>query len=454
MTGVQTCALPILVSVDITGRKGSNFVVTDQAGARVQSSSEIMDGRLMLSFTADNVPSLGYKTWYLKKGSAGGINAEVINGSNFCENRFYRIVLGNGGLKELYDKEAGRQVLNTTKYSGGDILHFCYNGNGAVEFVRITPVNYDGYESLSMKQQQWKLVSASEVSSVFEAAVSISNFTVVQRVIIYHQLKKIDVEYDIPDWPGIHNRQIRAVFPLAVNEEQVTYAGQMGIVNVGKDELNMAPRGWSWEGTYRQMPREIHPRESENFVSAANNDFGFTMSTSLAVADWINPGRESVDYPVLQGIMLSSHKSCHYLGNWYHQKGSHSFRFSISSHQSGWKNGYQSGVEGNHPLIAVFKHQPGMGNLPAELSFVKVSSPLVRLTTLKMADNGNGFILRFVNMENIDRQVDLSIWRPAEGLIKTNLIEEDLNDTGQKGKDLKINIGKNSIDTYRIILNK
>ena len=442
-----------VVSVEITGRKSTDLIVTDWAGTRVASSIKTIDGKLMLSFTADNVPSLGYKTWYLKKGQAGNFKTEVINGSNFCENRFYRIELGNGGITALYDKEGDRQVLYTTKYSGGDILHFGYNGNGAGEFVRITPVNYEGYESLSMKSQQWKLVSASELSSVFEAKASMSNFTVIQRVIVYHQVKKIDVEYDIPDWPGIHNRQIRAVFPLAMNEAQVTYDVPMGIVNVGKDELNMAPRGWSWEGTYRQMPREIHPREIENFVSASNSDFGFTMSTNLAVADWIDPGRESVDYPVLQGIMLSSHKSCHYLGNWYHQKGSHSFRFTISSHKTGWQNGSQSGVEGNHPLIAIIRDKPGKGDLPSELSFVKVSSPLVRVTTIKKADNGNGFIMRFVNMESTDRQVDISIWRPAEGLIKTNLIEEDINDTGQKGKDLKINIGKSSVETFRVILN-
>ena len=443
-----------VVSVDITSVKGSAWRVSDQSGKLLPSRSETRGGKVILSFTADNVPALGYKTWYLKKDGVSSINAGVINGSNFCENKFYRVELGNGGITRLTDKETGKQVFNTNKYSGGDILHFGYNGNGAGEFVRITPVNYDAYESLSMKQQLWKLVSASEVSSVFEASASMSNFTVIQRVIVYHQLKKIDVEYDIPDWPGIHNRQIRAVFPLAMDNALVTYDVPAGIVQAGKDELNMAPRGWSWEGTYRQMPREIHPREIENYISAGNKDFGFTMSTNLAVADWIDPGRESVDYPVLQGIMLSSHKSCHYLGNWYHQKGSHSFRFTISSHKSGWENAFPFGVEGNHPLMAVVKDQPGKGSLPSELSFVSISSPLVRVTTIKKADNGNGFIMRLVNMENVDRQVDLTLWKPAGSVIRTNLIEEDLSDTGQKGTALKINIGRNSIETYRLILNK
>jgi alpha-mannosidase len=440
-----------VVRVDISSRKGSGWIVTDSGGKSLPSSVLKEGANIFISFLAENIPSIGYKVFYLKSGKTNPVT-DIITGSNFCENRFYRLTLGNGGITGLYDKELKRQVLNTTKYAGGDVLHFGYNGNGAGEFVRITPVNYEGYESLSMKQQQWKLLSSDNVSAVYEASAAMSNFTVIQRITVYHQEKKIDFEYDIPDWPGIHNRQIRAVFPLSMDEAQITYDVPMGIVNVNRDELNMVPRGWSWEGTYRQMPCEIHPREIENFVSSSNSDFGFTMSTNLAVADWIDPGRESVDYPVLQAIMLSSHKSCHYLGNWYHQKGSHKFHFSISSHSPGWQNGYHFGIEGNHPLLTITRDMQQKGILPEETSFVKVSSPLVKITAIKKDKGNNSFIMRLVNVENVDKQTDISLWNPAVKVVKTNLIEEDINDTGQKGSDVRLNVGKNSIETYRIIL--
>ena len=66
--------------------------------------------------------------------------------------------------------------------------------------------------------------------------------------------------------------------------------------------------------------------------------FGVTMSSCVAVCDWIDPSREMADYPILQGILLSSHKSCHGEGNWYHQTGTHSFHFSITTHEEGrWR---------------------------------------------------------------------------------------------------------------------
>ncbi|MBK9391277.1 MAG: alpha-mannosidase [Bacteroidetes bacterium] len=438
-----------IVDVDVTNMKGPGWIITDSEGKTVPSSVSEKGSGKYVSFIASEVPSVGYKTYYIKQGTGKSLS-EVQTGNNFCENSFFRIEFGQGGITELYDKQLKRELLNTTKYAGGDLLHFGYNGNGAGEFVRITPLNYDGYEALSMKKQVWSLKSNTAVSSVFESTAAMSNFTVKQIITVYHQIKKIDFEYEIPDWPGVHNRQIRAVFPLAMKEAQVTYDVPMGIVNVNKDELNISPRGWSWEGTYRQMPREIHPREIENFVSASNSNFGVTMSTNLAVIDWVDPGRESVDYPVLQGILLSSHKSCHYLGNWYHQKGSHSFRFTLSSHLPGWENGYQSGVEGNHPLYHVVIDKPRKGALPAEMSFLSVASPLVRVTALKKDDKSNSLILRLVNMESQNKTVNIKIWFPATSFIKTNLIEEDIVNTGQKGKDLKIELGKNSIETYRI----
>jgi alpha-mannosidase len=174
------------------------------------------------------------------------------------------------------------------------------------------------------------------------------------------------------------------------------------------------------------------------------------MSTNLAVADWIDPGRESVSYPVLQGILLSSHKSCHYLGNWYHQAGSHHFRLSLTSHKPGWTNGYQFGVEANHPLFPVLREKAQSGTLPEELSFISVSSPLTRITALKKSESGNSLILRLTEMERKDRDTELKMYFPVKALLKTNLVEEDPAETGQKDKNLLLKTGKSSVETYRL----
>ena len=442
-----------IATVDISGLKGTEWIVSDEKGKVIPSQIIINGTERSLTFEAQNIPSLGYKTYFLKTGRTQS-DSEIKAGSNYYENRFYSVKLGPGGITSLTDRELGRQVFNSTKYAGGDLLSLGYSGNGAGEFTQVTPTNFDGSESLSMKDRTWSLISNGPVYASFESTGVLRDFTVRQVITIYHHIKRIDFEYDIPDWKGEHNRQLRVAFPLKMSDSRVSYDVPMGIVNVGRDELNRVPLGWAWGGSYRQMPAEINPREIENFMSASDDYMGVTMSTNLAVADWIDPGRESVDYTVLQGILLSSHKSCHGEGNWYHQKGSHRFRFSFTSHKAGWKNGYHFGVEGNHPLFTVVKDKPQKGTLPAELSFVSVSSPFVRVTALKKGDNDNSLIIRMVEMEGVDKKVDLKLWLPAVSFIRTNLIEEDIRDTSQKGKELNIDLGRNSIETYKIRLNK
>ena len=439
------------VNLDISGKKGSDWIVTDATGKAIPSFL-INDGKgKTIRFEAEKVPSLGYKTYMLRKGKAT-VAEEVKAGSNFYENRFYSVQFGPGGITSLYDKELKREVFNTSKYSGGDLLSLGYNGNGAGEFITITPTSFDGYETMSMKNAKWNLAGNSSLSAQYESVISIRNFTVKQVITLYHHTKRIDFEYDIPDWPGEHNRQVRVAFPLNMSDSQITYDVPMGVLNAGKDELSMSPLGCSWEGTYRQMPAAIHPREIENFISASDLNIGVTVSTNIAVADWIDPGRESADYPVLQGILLSSHKSCHSLGNWYHQTGGHHFRFTLTSHQPGWKNGYHFGVEGNHPLYSVLKERSQSGTLPEELSFISSSSPFVRITALKKSESTNSLILRLVEMEGKDQNVAIKLYYPVKSLFRTNIIEEEEKDTGQKGKSLNIELGNNSIETFRIDL--
>ncbi len=442
-----------VVKVDISGMKGNEWLVHDANGNVVPSQIEKLIDKKIISFAVEGVPSIGYKTFYLKKGKSN-LGSDVETGLNFYENKFYLVEFGQGGITKLFDKEIGKNIFNTTKFAGGDVLSLGYSGNGAGEFVQITEPNMVNYETLGMNEASWKLKAVGSVYASYEASYKMRNFTVIQTVRIYHHVKKIDFDLEVPDWTGEHNRQLRVAFPLNMEAAQVTYDVPNGIVNVNQDELKISPRGWSWGGTYRQMSNEIHPREIENFITASNEDFGVTVSTDLSVADWIDPTRESVDYPVLQGILLSTHKSCHGEGNWYHQTGGHKFSLSITSHKSGWKNGYHFGVEGNHGFSHKLKQKSQNGDLPEEKSFLSVSCPFVKVSTLKKADEENTLVLRLVEMEGVDKEVDIELFEPVKELLKTNLIEETEKDkpTGQNGNSLKFKINKNAIDTYKLKL--
>ncbi len=435
--------------VDISHLKGSDWLVESSKGENVPTQLINSENKKELIFSLKDMPSIGYKTFTIKKGKRE--NPEISVGANYCVNEFYNIQLGQGGITRLFDKEFGKDVFNTTAMVAGDLFHMGYNGNGAGEFVTITSPNYGGMERAHEKQSSWSLVESGAVYSKFKSEYKMKGFSVEQIITVYHQKKQIDLAYHIPDWSGEHNRQLRVMFPLNMAKSaRVSYDVPMGMVHVGKDELTMRPGGSAWGGTYLQKPEEIHPREIQNFMTANDSGFGFTMSTNVVTADYIDPSMNSADYTVINSVLLSTHKSCHGEGNWYHQKGSHSFKFSITSHSEGWKNGFHFGVEGNHPLHSLIRLNKQKGELPAEKSFVSISNPFAIVTTMKKAEDDSDVVIRLLEAEGSDKNVEIRVNGEFESISKTDMIEENPEKLHLKGKVLQLQLGKNAVETYKI----
>lgn len=435
-------------TADISHLNGNDWVVESSNGEKVPTQLITSENKKELVFSLKEMPSIGYKTFTIKKGKSE--NPEISVGPNYCDNQFYTMQLGQGGITKLYDKEFQKDVFNTTAMVAGDLFHMGYNGNGAGEFVTITAPNYGGMERAHEKESSWTLVESGAIYSKFKSEFKMKGFSVEQIITVFHQKQQIDLEYNIPDWAGEHNRQLRVMFPLNMEKSaQISYDAPMGMVHVGKDELTMRPGGSAWGGTYLQKPEEIHPREIQNFMTANGSGFGFTMSTNVVTADWIDPSMNSADYPVINSVLLSTHKSCHGEGNWYHQKGSHSFKFSITSHNEGWKNGFHFGVESNHPFPTIVRPNKQKGELPAEMSFVSTSNPFAVITTIKKAEDDNDVVIRLLEAEGRDKNVEIKLNQEFESISKTDIIEENPENLHLKGKTLQLQLGKNAVETYK-----
>ncbi len=430
----------------------SNYYVIDQNGNVVPSQISTQKGIRTLEFVASKLPSLGYATFYLKKGrKTFKVNKTVK--PNALWNQFYEMRLGKGGMTYLLDRESNKEVVKTTRFAGGDILSMKYDGNGAGEFTQMTAPKMDGFDKTSLHTGNWKIVNDGAVYTLYENRVKFKHANIVQHIKVHHHIKKIDFSIDILDWDGTHNREFRFALPLDMEETTIKYEVPLAIAEVRKSEMKQAPRGWSWVGTYDQKPVEIHPREVMNFISSEKDGFQVTLASGVAVADWIDPTRESVEYTVLQGILMASHKSCHGEGNWYHQTGDHHFEFSITSHQASDAIAYKFSNDAHHPLqVCSQKTKNKEGSLPESKSFFDISNPMVRVTTIKKAEDEDALVLRLVELDGKDSQPTISLPKEASKVIKTNLIEEDAETLNLSGKDIKIDIGHNAIETYKIIL--
>jgi alpha-mannosidase len=195
----------------------------------------------------------------------------------------------------------------------------------------------------------------------------------------------------------------------------------------------------------------MHPRGIENWIGASNSSFGVTMSSSVAVADWIDPTTNPIPNQVLQPILIASRKSCHWEGNDYLQTGNHTFRFSITSHQPGWINGASFGRQANEQLLHVWAdHKLSDASLPESLSFFKTDQANVLISTVKKAEDSDESIVRLVDLEGKDKLVKLESFKNINQAELTNLIETTIKSLPSSGNNLQINLGHNSIETIKI----
>jgi len=447
---------PVVVTLP---RAAGNYQVVDShdqpvASQELPQESNQPQGEVRITFVAQNVPAIGYKTYYavaadkMKKSAAPKPKIE----GNLCENDFYRIVLNPGGIGSIYDKQLGKELLRTDKFLGAEIFTMQSVGNGAGEFTQVQQPTMDGFDQLSRHQPQWQLCESGPVRAAFALEQKLTNCTIRQKLIVYHGLKRIDCEAAIISWTGDPYREFRLAWPLNASQAAISYEVPIGVVQVGKDEI-LGAAGFAYgEVDYSQPCKDVRPREVQNFINASDGNVGVTMSSSVSVCDYVDPTSNPVQYPMLQPILLASRKSCHGNGNWYLQEGDHYYRFSLFSHKPGWKNGYRDAIQANNPLLPVMQRSADpQANLPDEKSFCSVSEDNVIITTLKKCDDDDNLIVRCYDAEGKDAEAKLQLFVQLAGAELTNIIEEEGQQIPCKKDGLSLKIGHHSIETIKLL---
>jgi len=411
----------------------------------------------LLEFIAAEVPALGYKTYYLRKFEppSGPVTGAVTGPPlRTVENDFYRVALVPGGVASLYDKELGREILNTQKFLGFEVLTMRSVGNGAGEFGRVQQPTMEGFDKTSRLKPDWHLIAAESggVKDVYAFEQPFSGCTVREKLIVYRTIKRIDCEVSLLGWDGDPYREFRLALPVAADQGRVAYEIPFGVLEVGSGEAKGTGGPAYGNLVYDEVMSDIRPREVQNFLYAGDDSFGLTLTTSVAVNDYKDPTSDPVPYPVLQPILLASRRSCHGEGNWYLQEGDHHYRFSLTSHAPGWRNGYRAGIAANDPLVAIVSPaaRPDAG-LPESLSFLPYSASNLVLSTLKKAETGDAVILRLYDIEGKDTETDVRLVVPVRTAVRTNIIEEEGAALKPRQGRLVLPVGHHAVETVKLV---
>jgi len=407
-----------------------------------QTSNELYydDGSLKsfdISFIAENIPSIGYSTYYLTNDKIAPITNLAKANISFYENPFYKINFGKGGIDQVYDKKFNKELFVTDNFKVGDVFTMQSVGNGAGEFGDVQQPSMEGFDKVSEHSPEWEILEDGPVYTKYRLEQQILHAIVRQDVILYHDLKRIYFDTSLINWSGELYREFRTTFPINMENAEIAYEVPFGSVRVGKDEIKTAGE------RYTPLCKDVHPRAIIDWISSTDDDISITLSSSVAAADWIDPTEHNIGNPVLQNLLLASRTSCHWEGNEYSQAGNHDFQNVLTSNIAGSIQGQKIAKQKNDPLHIIVHPDTSIKSfLPESLSFFSIDNQNVMISAIKKAEDSDELVIRLFDTEGKNSTVDLKSYFKINNLQQTNIIEENPVPV----KDLKVS--KFGIETF------
>jgi alpha-mannosidase len=380
-------------------------------------------GTVRLAFVATEVPAVGCRSFVLRRAPSAPPADAALTGEHL-ENSHYLLAFGAGGIKRLYDKARQVEVLRTAKYEGGEVLQFTALGAAWEDPQAVSLTEFD-----RTSNHEFPIVSLrrTPIGAVAVREAKFKHFTLRQQFKIYDELPRVDTDIELLDWDGSPEIELRAVFPVNLDEARLSYETPFGAAEVGKDEIDYTrlPSNAASQ-FYPQKYGGDHAlafRQAINWIDASSPNFassGVMAASDTTVHLFRDPAESPVGYPVLQHVLLASRKSMAWNPQyWFTQKGTHRYRMTLLPHGGDWRERYRDAIGYNYRL-SVFTGEGAASGPGLELA----PHSLV-LTAFKKSEEDGRLVIRFYEAEGNRSHAHIKLRRPIRRAWRTNLIEDD-----------------------------
>ena len=455
-----------LVSVDLA--KGKQLV--DLCSKKVVPVEIVKTGGGFnrVRFLATDVPSLGYKVFSIQAQPKTTITTQVLS-SSILESPYYKVELDpeTGSVRSIYDKQLKRDIVNQESpyrfgqylyVSGGDQtpnsliqysphyhrpdVHIHKASGGRVEKIELTP-----YGVVAHLQSQ-----------------DTNTPSIKTEIRLFNDEKKIEFVEDVTKKTVTTKEAVYFAFPFAMSRPQFSYEIQNGVVNPEKDMYPGAGHEWF---------------SVQHWVSVQEGGISATLmplDSSLVTLGDINRGEWPVEFGERRGTVFSYVMNNYWTFNYRAGQGGHfRFHFIVTSAAStnqtqlsrrGWEEitplevdhiTWQDKSESSQIQGADIRSKSTeISSQPlgrTEDSFLTVHDPYILLETWKTAEDGNGTILRFLDLGGPERMVRVCLPKVnIKEVIQTDSVERDQGKLTIEGKhDFTFPVRRNGIVTVRVI---
>jgi len=358
-------------------------------------------------FLAQDVPSVGYKAYAMKPTQQPLPTPPVTTEGTF-ENQYYRVVLDaeSGAVKSIFDKELNKELVNTSSpyrfnqylyVTGADRLP-----NRAVQYSSVAPVpefSIHGAGSgrlVSVTHQPFGVVARLESQGMNTPKIE-------TEVILFNGQKKIEFINRVKKTKVYTKESIYFAFPFAMERPQFRYEIQNGFVDPSRDQLPGAGKEWF------SVQHWVAAEEGGVSVALVPVDASLVCLGDIFRATW--PKEFGQRPGTILSYVMNNYWDTNYAAG---QGGNFTFRYVLTSGDQLQPAGLSRlGWEEMTPAeVDQITSQDKALDTPRPLdaaqgSFVQVDQPNVVLVTWKVAEDGDGTILRFLEVGGQAKPVEV-----------------------------------------------
>ncbi len=354
------------------------------------------DGWRKIRFTAEDVPPMGYKAYSIRSLEAAKHKPNEKTSGETMENSFYRLTVDKqtGAIISLYDKSANRELadgrarymLNEYLYvSGGEgsLILNCTFGTAPANLQVETPTAAEIVENVKTPLGQRIVVVAKSKNTP----------RIQSEYLLYDSIKRVDILNTIEKDETRAKEAVYFAFPFAAEKPGLEYQIQNGWCRPNEDQMPGACREWF---------------TPQNLVHVSDGNFSVAWSTPdapLVTLTDINRGKWLSHLPIANGHVYSYALNNYWFTNYRaEQGGTFVFRYSITSGSGLSREALARFDEDTRTPIFAYPHLSSFSAAIAQSgrpmpagggSFLALDAPNLEIVTLKEAEDGEGFILRF-----------------------------------------------------------
>ncbi|WP_026486778.1 alpha-mannosidase [Caldanaerobius polysaccharolyticus] len=367
-----------------------------------------------ITFTAENVPGCGYKTYYLKKtispSDVGGARV-AFDGMNekVIENEYLklRVESGSGAIVSLVDKKSNVEYVPQGKKLGIlQVLHEAPNNMSAWVIGQIlgtTDLDKDAY---------LEIVERGPVKATIRTRRKYNKSEIIMDISLYTGIPRVDFKLDV-NWLEIGDKNygapfLKIAFPINASSTCATYEIPFGSIKRDKGEDVPAQKWVDIMG---------------------KDDKGGRLG--LCIVNDCKYGFDHIDDALRMSLIRSTFNP-----DPLPELGKHEIEFAVYPHGGQWKDSDSTrcGYEFNNRLEAHYD-DPHEGILDDVLSVVEVIPKNIVPSAIKKAEDDDSIVIRMFETDGVEANANINVLLPVKEAVETDLLEKPIGDT------LKINNG-------------